>query len=376
MINYYQPFLLPFLKLKPDDIPAGLICLYYHSFEDGLWDLLQHRFPGRRLKFLVPDFYCSDVLDNLKNRGHRYIYYPLDRNFQISVSQFKKYLWLNRPDVVIIFHACGITSRLFDDTSWLADLPPHSLIIEDSVHRLLDPRKIKLLSDRHFVIDSLRKVSPLPGSRLFGSPAALSSFTSHTSYFNRYFMLSSFYYLLFRFVLALGFVINSAALVSLAHQQLLKTHDDLIGDSFTPQPGLPVFLPLIHRLNYAKLNRLKKRQVTLYRRYFRSIFSSPWFYQPDIPVSDYPHLHIFPLGFTRPPSSDLARFLRLKHLPVWFKFLDTPWSQSRGVLFLPLGFHVSASDIRRQATAFSYWASMDINSRGAVVAGAQPVFSV
>lgn len=118
MLNYYQPFLWPFLQVKPNPVPSGIDSYYYHSFEDALWDLLQHKFnPGKKLTILVPDFYCSDVLDNLKLHGYKYIYYSLDKNFQITSSQFRKYLWLYKPDAVIIFHPCGLTSNLLIDTS-------------------------------------------------------------------------------------------------------------------------------------------------------------------------------------------------------------------------------------------------------------------
>ncbi len=42
-------------------------------------------------------------------------------------------------------------------------------IIEDCVHRITDPNKIKLLTPHHIRIDSLRKVTPVQGSNLYGN---------------------------------------------------------------------------------------------------------------------------------------------------------------------------------------------------------------
>jgi hypothetical protein len=349
VLNYYQPRLLPFLKLKKNRLPSQILSRNYLSFEDGLWDLINTHFPGRKLHFLVPDFYCSDVLDNIKSRGHKYTYYPLDDNFQTTSSRFRKYLWLFHPDIVIIFHACGLTSDLLKDVSWFSDLPDHSLIIEDSVHRLVDPSGLKLLNTRHFVMDSLRKVSPLPGSRMFGSAGSPHFTRTSAAIVPSYFFSSLYYFFIFRLALKLGFLLNSARVVAFAHERLLKRHDDLIGDSRIPGRGLPIINRISCHFNYEKISALKTKQVGIYQKHFRSLFKNPRFYKVNIPVSDYSHLHVYPLGVRGGPDEKLIKLLHSCGIPVWFKFTDVPWSQKRGVLFLPLGFHVSEEEIRSLA---------------------------
>jgi hypothetical protein len=345
MLNYYQPWLLPFLQAKSSSVPMPLTMRYYHSFEDGLWDLIRHKFPSKKkVSFLVPDFYCSDVLDNLISHGFSYTYYPLDANFQISASHFKKYLWLYHPDIVIIFHACGITSNLLKDSSWLSDLPKTSILVEDSVHRLVDPQSIHLIHPHHVVMDSLRKDSPFPGSRMFGSPEFI-NFGKPFSHLTIYQLQSFFYYFLFRFLLKLGFLLSSSSLTIFAHEKILKTHDDLVGDSFTPHSGLSFYLPFIRHLNYQKIAALKAAQIELYESCLSSIFSNPKFFQVSIPESDYPHMHVYPLGLNTSHPENLVSYLHHHKIPVWAKFTDTPWSAARSVLFLPLGFHVSAKEI-------------------------------
>lgn len=216
------------------------------------------------------------------------------------------------------------------------------MIIEDSVHRLVNPIKINLLNDRHFIIDSLRKVSPLPGSRLFGR---LDFPQTRQTIFNLYFLQSIFYFLLFRFILVTGFITNSSRLTAWSHEHLLKIHDDIVGDSLIPQPGLPVFEPFINHLDYAKVLRRKISQVKLYDQILAPLFRHKLFYRVSIPESDYGQLHVYPLGLTSVPTDKLITYLHAKGIPVWSKFPDSPWSQNQGVLFLPLGFHVSESEI-------------------------------
>src|SRR5512141_2170199 len=120
LVNYYQPWLLPFLTMRANYWPSNIKSYYYHSFEDGLWDVIDNKFPkGKQLTVLVPDFYCKDVVDNILIRGHRVVYYPLDRNFQISNDKFTEFVKTYRPDIVIIFNACGITSNLMKKTGWI-----------------------------------------------------------------------------------------------------------------------------------------------------------------------------------------------------------------------------------------------------------------
>jgi len=58
---------------------------------------------------------------------------------------------------------------LIDGKLWLKNVKPETILIEDSVHQLVNPEEIKFIKKNHFIIDSLRKVIPLQGSNLFGN---------------------------------------------------------------------------------------------------------------------------------------------------------------------------------------------------------------
>lgn len=345
MIQYYQPWLFPFLSLKKKQLPADIARYFYHSFEDALWDLLEKKNVSPGSVFLIPDFYCDDVIQNVQKHGYKVILYPLDAHFQISSGEFAKYVQKYTPAVVIVFHACGITSQLTIDVSWQKVMPDRTIIIEDSVHKLIDPEYICLSGDNQYVMDSLRKVSPLPGCCMYGSFQAL-SFKQTRSIVSSYTALSFLYYVLFRVTLSIGILVGSSRLVKWAHKSILKKHDDIIGDSALPYAGFSFILPFLDRFNFKKIEAVKSEQVQQYESSLRPLFTSKDFYHISLPHKDFGKLHVYPLCFTRKPDSNLENYLQKNGVPVWFKFPESAWSQKRGVLFLPLGFHVSTQGIQ------------------------------
>jgi len=355
MINYYQPFLLPFLHFKPYRLPTGIHRHYYLSWEDALWDLLIQKNIPKGSTVLIPDFYCMDVVENIKNHGYSPVFYPLNDHFQIDPTSFAQMVQQKKPKIIIIFHACGITSALVHDISWLSSIDNSAIILEDCVHRLLDPTKVKLIHTNHVVMDSLRKDSPLPGSFIYGSDNFLSYQPKTNSIFSRYYLQSTFYFILFRMVFVCSVLGSVSSMAKFAHEVLLKRHDDIIGDSLLSHRGLP-FISLIHRfINFQKVKDKKIEQVNFYSRLLsentlrhpdpaKAGEGSP-FYSPSIPQSDYQHLHVYPLGIRGELPENLLSNLHKKGIIVWNKFPDSPWSRYRQILFLPLGFHISKRDI-------------------------------
>lgn len=350
--NYYQPWLLPFLSFRKTSLPSNIRRYYYHSFEDGLWDLLTRNKIAKGSTVLIPDFYCMDVIENIRRHGFKPVYYPVDAHFQIQIRTLRKYIQLHKPSVVIIFHAAGIPSRALQHTRWQHMLPKQIILIEDCVHRLINPSHMRLRSDTHYAIDSLRKVSPLPGSFLYSTSTSRFSPQSH-SYVNRYVIHSMAYYVLFRIIYTLGTLVRSATLIRFSHTTLLKHHDDIIGNRDVSSRGIPWLIPVTSRLNFRKIQQKKEEQVKLYRRYL-SHLSKP-FYNIHIPVNEYKHLHVYPLGYNKPPDETLILYLHRHGVIVWYKFPDSPWSKQRGVLFLPLGFHIQARHIQHIAVHIMMW---------------------
>lgn len=351
MINYYQPFLLQFLQRNAYTLPPEIKQYYYYSWEDALWDLLEKKNIPKGSTILVPDFHCMDVIDNIENHGYQVAFYPLNEHFQIDTQTFTTYIDKKKPHVIILFHACGITCTLFQDTSWLSHIDKNTIVIEDCVHRFVNPTNITFIHSNHIVMDSLRKDSPLRGGFVYGQKEFM-NFAQTKTLLDGYTVSSSIYYVFFRLILEFTALIPLPSLTKYAHEVLLKRHDDIIGDSLTPHRGLPL-IPLLHRfMNFKKLEGVKTQQVKLYKELTNTLLEQQkkgskliQFYPVTIPFSDYPHLHVYPLGIKGKAPDDFLPFLHKKGIIVWIKFPDSPWSQRQEVLFLPLGFHMKEKDI-------------------------------
>ncbi len=274
------------------------------------------------------------------------MYYPVDAHFQTPVRILNKCIQIYRPSAIIIFHAAGIPSTVLQSASWQQHLPKETIVIEDCVHRLINPSRIHLYSDAHYAIDSLLKVSPLPGSFLYSTTTSRYNPQSH-SYVNRYVLHSTGYYILFRILYTLGTFIKSPRIIRFSHTRVLKRHDDIIGDRDTSSRGMPWIIPATHLFNFQKIEQRKEEQVKIYDRLL-SHLTKP-FYKIHIPTKEYKHLHVYPLGFNESPDEELIRYLHRHGIVVWYKFPDSPWSKRRGVLFLPLGFHIQKQHIQHIA---------------------------
>jgi len=349
MFNYYQPFLRPFLRLQRYTLPQDVKRYYYFSFEDGLWDLLRNKGVPPDATLLLPDFYCIDVVGNIEQHGYRVRMYHLDDHFQADAEEVLPLCRKENASALLLFHACGISCNLLSDQSFLEQLPPDLLLIEDGVHRLVDPAVVELINDRHFLIDSLRKDSPLPGSFLYGNTAAL-DFEQTRRQFSLYALGATFWYAVFRLLLQLGFLLKLPNLVKYAHERTLQTHDDIIGDSEKSHRGWP-WVPWIHRhFDFARLEQVKATQVRHYQQVLEPLFSqNPDWYEVNFSPPDHGRLHVYPLGYKGRRGKEVLQALHKTGHIVWFKFPDAPWSQTRQVLYLPLGFHIEGKEVEQVA---------------------------
>ena len=353
MINYYQPFLFQFIGSKQYTLPSTVWQKYYFSWEDGLWDLLYKNNIPKLSTILIPDFYCMDVIENIKRHGYNVTLYPLDLYFTIGSNKFKNLIKKVNPSVIIIFHPAGITSCLIHDQSWLKEVTSQTFIIEDCVHRLVNPEELSFIHPNHIIMDSLRKDSPFRGSFMYGQKL-YSNFPQTNRLLDTYTLSSTLLYFLFRSILEMSAVFPIPKLTKYAHEVILQKHDDIIGDSPFPHRGLP-FIPFLHKhLNFNTLETIKIKQVKLYFSLINTWLkqkqnsqTSLSFYLFPIPFSDYKKLHVFPLGIKCTPKQGetLRSYLHKKGIIVWIKFPDCPWSKNQQVLFLPLGFHIKTTYI-------------------------------
>lgn len=356
MIEHYQPFLFPFLSSKAS-VPNVFVKRYYYwSWEDGLWDLLQKKHIEKGSTVLIPDFYCTDVIDNIRAHGYIVAFYKLDQYFQIKKQALLRSVQRHHPTVVIIFHAAGITSTVVGTSSVIQKITKKALLIEDCVHQVLDPQTVKPVNEHHFLMDSLRKVTPLYGSFLYGTKKGM-QFSQTKHVWSLYTVNTTLLYMLFRMLLIISYVLNKPSIAVFAHKKVLKQHDDVVGNTNSHR-GIWAIAWMAQWLNREALERVKREQTKLYEHMLRPLCtkSSP-FYHIVMKRSDYGKLHVYPVGLKKKADETLMAFLRHKNIVVWPKFSDSGWAKKRDVLFFPLGFHMNKGKIKRIAKALVAWKS-------------------
>lgn len=343
MISYYQPHLLPFLSYHKLNLPNHVSRFHYLSWEDALWDILPQLGvrPGHTI--LLPDFYCLDVLVNIKLHGYKVQNYPLDHNFQVSAKVLLNLYNRIKPAVVIIFHAGGITSNIIRNQRLVDKLTRESVLIEDLVHKIVDPSKIHKLHGRHLLMDSLRKNLPLPGAFAYMSNELGTKISPPKINSPLYVLRVALFYYLYRTFLSLGSLFRNPILVAFAHNKVLMIHDEVVGDSQQGNQGLP-WVPFVHSfIDYSKIRNHKTNQVKVYLILTKHLPSiSKLVYVPFISKEDMGELRAFPLVISGALASTVEK--ALNPINVWTQFGDSIWSQEKKAFHLPLGFHITRKD--------------------------------
>ncbi len=338
-----------YLNLKQEfNLLPSVSRYFYASWEDGLWDLLLNLKIKPESTALVPEFFCQNVVTNMEAHGLKIIWYPCDRFFRTDPNQLLELITAHSPAVLVILHAVGITNPLWSQTNdWLPSLPKSSLLIEDSVHRVVDPAKITLLHPRHVVMDSLRKVSPLVGSNLYISDQIKIIPTAWQQTW-QYQLQVYGWYLIFQMFLSLQTINISLRWQNFCNQRaelvMLRSYD-VIGDSKLSGAGWPIFDWLSKKIDHTKIAQTKVDQVKYYLEHLASAWRSQSIYQIPIHTSDFGRLRGYPIGIESLNASKVISSLREKGLLLRLELDPSPWSKKQKVIYLPLGPHLSADQI-------------------------------
>lgn len=308
-----------------------------------MWDILSKRRVSKGSSILTPDFFCRDVEKNIRMRGYGVINYKINRNLTADKKDFEKKINKFKPKVIVIFHPVGIKSNLMDATSWIKKITRESILIEDSVHRIVDPRKVKIIKKDHFVIDSLRKVVPLQGASLYGRVKDL-DFDSPP--FHQSFIYSIRVNILW-FLMIISWTLSSYLTGKLSRtlgdvaEKLMLHGYDLIGDSPFASGGGFLASLLSKRVNINKIQNIKMCQVIRYENKLGKILPMK-LYISDENKKD---LRGFPVILPINRASKILESLRKGGLLVRFELDDSSWSRKQKIIYLPLGTQMS---IRQQ----------------------------
>lgn len=330
MISSQPVFSLRYFDSKKRNISKNVKKMFYLSWEDALWDLLKYKKISAGSHILLPEFFCGDVEENIKNRGYQIIKYKVDSNLVPSEKSFFWNLKKYQPKVVVIFHAVGIQNILLTP-SVVKKIPDETLLIEDCVHRIVDVSKIKILKKNHFLIDSLRKVVPIQGARIFGRACDFdfSLPSIHQSFV--YSLLVHVYWILMVLMwqFSFGFV---------AEKLMIKGYD-LIGDKVCPAKGLRFFDFLSDHLNIEYIESVKCKQVTIYERELKKIKLRMLYNSYD-----KGKLRGWPIVLNKDHAHVILNYLRYNKIALRFELDDSEWSIRYKIIYLPMGLHIKPND--------------------------------
>lgn len=340
-----------YLSLRKTEVKEGTYSSFYCSWEDALWDLLEIFSIPKNAKILVPSFFCMDVIENMKSHHLRPIYYPMDKYFTTAPKLFNQLLKEHQPKVVVIFHPVGMTNKLFTSLSeWKQSLPPSSILIEDCVHRIVNAQKIQFISERHFIIDSLRKVVPLAGSNLYHQNNLVKNKSAKRNNFqtSMYRLKVLFLWAYFQILLSLGNVFSNLKCKQfflLKAEKMMQRGYDIIGDNYQAATGWWFMSLLAKFINHAYIANCKVKQVKLYNSKLRSAVNSPHIFFFPIDTNDYSYLRAFPVGVYTQHADEIIEKIRSTGILVKSELDGCPWTKDHKVVYLPLGPHLSLADI-------------------------------
>jgi hypothetical protein len=336
--------LISYLGFTWYTVPKTIKRHFYLSFEDALWDLLIAKNVSKGSVVLVPSFHCVDVMNNIEAHGYKCEVYQVDKNFQISQSRLLESIQTHNAKVVFVLHNQGIKNPLMKKIEWMNQIDKDIIVIEDSVHVMVNPEKVEILSENHFVIDSFRKVSPLPGSFIYGKPEALNYKKTPAWSAFIYQLQALFWYTRFQTELSLAFLLNKKKLYLQAEKSRV-IHNDIIGDSQKSGRLLGVYA-LIHRFfDFKRISRLKDKQAKIYHERLQIPKESKYFFNIAMTEEDFANLRGYPIGLWEPYAKELNNILRAKGIHTWLQLEDSQWCKDKKVIFLPIGPHVSEKHI-------------------------------
>ncbi len=321
-----QPVLsLKNFRFRKNKITKGIKRLFYLSWEDALWDILIKRNVAKGSYILIPDFYCVDVESNIKKHGYKVAHYKILPNLKADKDDFENKINKFNPAVVVIFHPVGIKTNLMNNVEWLKKATGNRFLVEDCVHRIIEPNEIEIIKKNHFVIDSLRKVLPLQGSNVYGRTEDLDF--SAPPFYQSFFYSVKVKTLWFLMVLAWSFKFGKIA------ERLMVRGYNLIGDSKLPARGGFISKFLSIRINIKKIRNIKKRQASYYERKLGSVLPQKLL----ISESNKRNIRGYPVILHKKNAAKIVEKLRINKIFVRLELEGSKWTKKQKIIYLPLG---------------------------------------
>lgn len=330
---------LKYFKKEKSNLPSGISSAFYLSWEDVLWDIIISFQIKKDTIVLVPSFFCVDVMNNIKDHGLTPIYYEVDKNLQPIQQDIEFKIKRHNVTFLVLFHAVGITNKLITK-KFIQGLSKDIFIIEDCVHRITNPKEVIIYSDKHVVINSLRKVIPLQGSCIFAMKHVIDQLKGPQKTVNY-----SWSVIILWIAMQIALLIQQLFIKNMglcAEWFMLKGYD-IIGDNkktgYCPQ----IFNYLYFRLNFDHIKNIKREQSQLYSSL---IVKNSNCYTPRFTKLDDGELRGYPLILKKTIAKKIILSFRIQNIYIRPELNDSKWTQDRTIIYLPMGLHIQTRHIR------------------------------
>lgn len=347
----HKPILLwKYLRWQKNELGKSYKQLFYLSWEDALWDLCSKLKVPKNSHILTPSWYCQDVEHNIKNHGYHVKNYAVDIDLQPNKASLLSAINKYKPRIVILHHPLGIKNCIIEDQKILKKITKNHLIIEDSVHNIVDTSKIKILAPNHYIIDSLRKTVPLQGSCLYGlqsslnfeSPPYLQSWPYRLGVTSLWWLMNLFW--------GITMLTHKRFPAQLA-QLLMQWGYDLIGNSTLPASGSPIFRILQKHLDIDVIENIKSRQIIEYEKLLTSL-NNALVSRIKYSIKDRSKLMGYPLRIHKSIAKELLFDIKQNGLILRYELAINNWGKDYEILCLPIGPYLNNTDIKRIARIF------------------------
>lgn len=346
MIPVQPVFLTSYFKQKKASLPPTIGANRYLSWEDAVWDLVRSTSIPTGSIVLVPTFFCVDVMNNMKQHGLAPKYYEIDDNLQPNTQDVLMKVKRYKPAMLVLFHAVGITNTCIN-LEFISKLPQNMFVVEDCVHRVVDPTTIRVYTSRHVIINSFRKVVPLQGSFLFGQKETVNKLQNADTP-NSY----SFTVIFLWICMQLCFVAQRLiwnTFGELAEWFMLQGYE-IIGDEKKPGNCPWIFADLYLKLDFEKIKKVKKEHVKMYEA---SLLEHALYYVPRMSETDKEELRGYPIVMSKQVANQVITFMRKHGIYIRAELDDSEWTKERSIIYLPLGLHLKPKDIAVISTYFN-----------------------
>jgi len=322
---------------------------FYLSWEDALWHVLKVYNFKKGSVVMVPQFYCGNVVEHMVEHGLKVVTYPVDKYLVTKNKIFRQILLKTKPSIVIVFHPVGIQNMLIKNhKQWASALPAKTVLIEDCVHQIIDPKSIRFINKRHLFIDSLRKVVPVQGSFVY-SRQKLPDISGWQNFITLPYRVGVFVlWIIMQINLIQAHFSKSKNLEKLFNKLAeisMLTGYKLIGSNRLASPGIFFMKKISEKINITLIKKSKILQAKIYKTKIKHLLKTGKFWLPKISKSDYSNLRGFPLIIDISMAYKFLNYMRASGVFLRFELNDSAWSAGQKIVYLPMGLHVSSADV-------------------------------